>query len=162
MATFISNVPIWVLPLFIVLFIVGLRASKNRSVPILLIYLLPLLGLLTLPNITSLAPPIWLWTFAAVTYASGIAIGMRLQHGWIVARYAQFAQVKCEWATMTAMTAMMIVFAAGFVNGFLGATMPALSQTAVFLTGFVAINCLASGQFLGRAITALRTPVNQS
>ena len=60
MSTFISNIPIWVLPLFIVLFIVGLRASKDRSVPILLIYLLPLLGLLTLRNITSLAPQIWL------------------------------------------------------------------------------------------------------
>jgi len=142
-----------------VLFIVGLRASKNRSVPILLIYSLPLLGLLTLRNITSLAPPIWLWTFAAVTYASGIAIGMRLQHGWIVARYEQFAQVKGEWATITA---MMIVFATGFVNRFLGATMPALTQTAVFLTGFVAINCLASSHFLGRAITTLRMPVNQS
>ena len=76
MSTFISNIPIWVLPLFIVLFIVGLRASKDRSAPILLIYLLPLLGLLTLRNITSLAPPIWLWAFAAVTYSSGIAIGM--------------------------------------------------------------------------------------
>ncbi len=159
MSTFISNIPIWVLPLFIVLFIVGLRASKDRSVPILLIYLLPLLGLLTLRNINSLAPPIWLWAFAAVTYSSGIAIGMQLQHGWIVARNAQFAKVKGEWTTMTA---MMIVFAAGFVNGFLSATMPALTQTAVFLTGFVAINCLASGQFLGRAFTTLRTPVSQS
>ena len=156
MSTFISNIPIWVLPLFIVLFIVGLRASKDRSVPILLIYLLPLLGLLTLRNINSLAPPIWLCAFAAVTYSSGIAIGMQLQHGWIVARNAQFAKVKGEW------TAMMIVFAAGFVNGFLSATMPALTQTAVFLTGFVAINCLASGQFLGRAFTTLRTPVSQS
>ena len=123
------------------LFIVGLRASKDHSVPILLIYLLQLLGLLTLRNINSLAPPIWLWAFAAVTYSSGIAIGMQLQHGWIVARNAQFAQVKGEWTTMTA---MMIVFAAGFVNGFLSATMPALTQTAVFLTGFVAINCLTT------------------
>ena len=41
MTTFISNVPLWVVPLFIVLLILGLRASKARRVPIYVLYALP-------------------------------------------------------------------------------------------------------------------------
>jgi len=158
MVTFFTNVPIWVFPLFIALVILGLRARKDRRVPIALICLLPFLGILTLRNIVAMSPPNWLWIIAASGYAGGIALGIRLQSGWVIERHAQFATVKGEWVTLSA---MMIVFVAGFLNGFLSATTPELAQTALFLTGFTAITCLASGQFLGRAIETLRTPVTQ-
>ncbi|WP_293449856.1 hypothetical protein [Planktotalea sp.] len=159
MTPFFSNVPIWVFPLFIVLLVLGLRASKDRSVSIALIYLLPLLGILTFRNILALSPPIWVWAVAALTYACGITLGMALQNRWSVERGARLVKLRGEWATLTA---MMIIFAAGFVNGALSTTMPALTQTGVFTAGFAAINCLASGQFLGRAIATLRAPITQS
>ncbi len=159
MTPFFSNVPIWVLPLFILLLILGLRASKDRSVPVAFIYLLPLLGILTLRTILSLSPPLWVWVIAIVIYGGGGVLGMVMQRRWIIERSTRMVQVKGEWATMSA---MMILFAAGFVSGFLNATMPEVTQTALFLAGFVAINCLASGQFLGRAITTLRAPIIQA
>jgi len=156
MANFFSNVPLWVFPLFILLVVLGLRARKDRSVPIALIYGLPLLGILTMRNIILMEPPNWIWIVAALGYAAGIALGQWMQRGWIIERRATSALLKGEWATMTA---MMIVFIAGFLNGFLNATMPALAHSALFMTGFVVITCLASGQFLGRAITTLRMPL---
>lgn len=57
MSTFFSSIPIWVFPLFLLLLILGLRASKTRRVPIAVIYALPLLGILTLNNIVSLEAP---------------------------------------------------------------------------------------------------------
>jgi hypothetical protein len=159
MTTFLSNVPIWVFPLFILLLILGLRASKDRKVPIALIAALPLLGILTLRNILALAPPNWIWLVAAAAYAIGIAAGMVWQRGWIVERSPRIVQVKGEWVTLTA---MMIIFAAGFVNGFLSAVMPQLTQFALFATLFTVVTCLPAGQFLGRAITTLRTPISEA
>lgn len=60
------------------------------------------------------------------------------------------------------MTAMMIVFIAGFVNGFLSATLPTVTQSGLFIAAFTAITCLASGQFLGRALKTLQTPVTKT
>ncbi|MGB7318816.1 MAG: hypothetical protein WBC85_12695 [Planktotalea sp.] len=159
MTTFLSNVPFWVFPLFILLLVLGLRASKDRSVPTLLIYALPLLGILTMRNILALSPPLWVWAIAALGYGSGILLGMKWQRGWIIERGAKATRVKGEWITLTA---MMVIFAAGFVNGFLSAVMPGLTQSALFAAAFAVITCLPSGQFLGRVITTLRTPVTQA
>ena len=157
MIQFFANVPIWVFPLFILLLYLGLRARKDRSVPIFLVAALPLLGILTVRNIIALEPPIWVWWVAAISYAIGINAGVILQRNWIIARTARVVEIKGEWITLTA---MMVIFTAGFVNGFLSATMPALTQTAIFLTLFTFLTCAMSGQFMGRAIATLRAPID--
>ena len=153
MSTFFSNIPLWVFPLFALLLFLGLRASKTRRVPIALIYGLPLLGVLTLRNILVLDAPSWIWVIAALAYGIGIFFGMRWQRAWIIARHENMVELKGEWVTLTA---MMLIFLSGFVNGFLSATMPELTQSAVFLVIFTSFTCAPAGQFLGRAITTLR------
>lgn len=153
MLTFFSNVPLWVYPLFILLLVIGLRASKDRSVPIIVIAALPLLGIMTLRNIIILAPPEWVWSIAALTYAIGIIAGMRLQKNWVISRSSRMASVKGEWITLAA---MMVIFAAGFVNGFLTVILPDIAQSSSFAALFTAITCLPPGLFMGRAITTLR------
>lgn len=81
------------------------------------------------------------------------------QRSWIIERGAHRVQLKGEWITLSA---MMIIFAAGFVNGFLSVVMPALATSALFAVIFIAATCLPAGQFLGRGITTMRTPVVQA
>lgn len=156
MTTFFANVPIWVFPLFILLLALGLRASKEREVPAFLIYALPLLGILTFRNILALSAPTWIWLIAALAYAVGIYFGIAWQKNWLINRTARKVHVKGEWITLIA---MMIIFAAGFVNGFLSAVAPDLTQSSGFVVGFAIATCLPSGQFLGRAVTTLRAPI---
>ncbi len=153
MSNFFANVPIWVLPLLLLLLVLGLRASRTRKVPIAVIYALPLLGILTLRNIVLLDAPHWIWLWAAFAYGTGVFFGMRWQKRWIIARSGHMLDVKGEWVTLTA---MMIIFIAGFVNGTLTATMPDLTKSTIFLLFFTLLTFAPAGQFLGRAITTLR------
>ena len=157
MLTFLSNVPIWVFPLFILLLVVGLRATKDRKVPVAVIYALPLLGILTIRNLTAMSPPTWIWAVALLAYVVGVAFGMKLQQKWIIKREGSFAHVKGEWLTLVA---MMILFTAGFANGFLNATLPSATNSAAFMALFVVLTCLPAGHFLGRTITTLRFPTH--
>lgn len=159
MLNILSNIPVWVFPLFILLLVVGLRASKDRQVPIIIIYLMPCLGLLTLRNIMMLSPPVWIWIVAAIAYALGTSFGLRWQPGKIIARSTRFAHIKGEWLTLTA---MMIIFWAGFANGFLSEVAPAVASSALFAACFAAVTCLPAGQFLGRALATLRAPLTTS
>ena len=159
MTTFISNVPLWVVPLFIVLLILGLRASKTRRVPIYVLYALPLLGILTLRNIAALSPPSWIWILAALFYLVGFFFGMSWQRKWLVARGVHFVRLKGEWITLMA---MMIIFIAGFVKGFLSDVAPNVAHSIGFAAVFAAVTCLPAGQFLGRVITTLRAPITDT
>lgn len=155
--SFLANVPVWVFPLFILLVILGLRATKDRAVPVALICALPLLGILTLRNIIMLAPPFWIIAIAVLAYGVGAWAGMRLQHRWIVSRSGMRLQVRGEWVTLAA---MMVLFLAGFALGTVQAIAPQIATSAPFAIAFCAITALASGQFLGRAVTGLRASQN--
>ncbi|MEP5154677.1 hypothetical protein [Planktotalea sp.] len=158
MSTFLTNVPVWVLPLFILLVSLGWRASKDRTVPLFLIYLLPLLGLITASNLYALAPKPVIWAIATLAYGIGVFMGMTLQRRWTLSRGARIVQVKGEWVTLTA---MMIIFAAGFVNGTVSAIAPDITGTMLYLALFAGVACLPSGHFLGRAITIAQTPLTK-
>lgn len=157
MSTFLANVPIWVYPLFVLLLALGLRASRRRQVPLLVVYAMPLLGILTLNNIISLGAPAWIWLIAAVVYALGVALGLSLQKRWLITRLPRHVELHGEWVTLAA---MMIIFAAGFVKGTLSALLPDVVGSALFAVLFIAVVCLPAGQFLGRAIASARAPLS--
>jgi len=133
--------------------LLGLQATRERRVPVAVIAALPLLGGLTLNNILSLDPGALIWGVAAATYALGALYGARLQKRLILARDGRFVRVAGEWVTLTA---MMVLFSAGFVRGVVAAVSPDLLNGPVFASVFTAIICLPAGQFLGRALTVLR------
>lgn len=156
MSTYLANVPIWVFPLFLLLLALGFRASRSRKVPLVVVYAMPLLGILTLNNISALAAPVWIWLIAALAYGLGTMLGISLQRDWIIARSKRHVEIRGEWFTLAA---MMIIFAAGFVNGTLSALMPDVAGSTLFAILFTTIVCLPVGQFLGRAIATLRAPL---
>lgn len=154
LANLLVNIPVWVPALFVGLLIIGLRASRTRRVPVLVIAALPLMGLLTLRNMIALDPAPWLWIVAASLYLLGAGFGAKLQRGWILAREGRFVELKGEWVTLIA---VMALFAAGFVHGTLNSIAPHITDAAVFLVLYSATICLAAGQFLGRAAATLRS-----
>ena len=56
MSAIITETPVWVWPLFLLLLAVGLRARHERFVPVGLFYGLPLLGLSALNAVLGLSP----------------------------------------------------------------------------------------------------------
>jgi len=50
----LTSAPLWVWPLLAVLILVGWRSRQERTIPLAIVYLLPAIGLLTLPALLAL------------------------------------------------------------------------------------------------------------
>lgn len=149
----ISNIPIWVWPLFLLLLFFGLRATKERQSPIWPLYLLPLLGLLALNTASRLDGAILVWGVFPIAYIAGVLIGYSKQKGWLLSRQGSRITLAGEWMTLVT---MMIVFWMNFFAGFLKAVAPELSESNMFILVFVVLTACASGIFLGRGWYVLR------
>lgn len=159
MQNILANIPIWVPFLFVLLLIVGLRSTKDRRAPTWLVLALPLLGGLTLMNLILLDPtPVW-WGLAVMAYALAARWGANKQGMWLERKTGSHVFLKGEWITLTA---MMILFCAGFTRGFLTDVSPASLSSPLFLSIYITVISAASGHFLGRAYTTARTPVSAS
>lgn len=53
----LTGTPVWVWPLFAGLVFVGLRATRTRFVPVWLVYVLPLLGVLSMRALAAWRAP---------------------------------------------------------------------------------------------------------
>ena len=154
MATLVSNIPLWVYPLFLGLLWLGLRATRDRSVSLLLMLALPLLGLLGLNRAWSLTAADTAVTGFVVAMMLGAGIGFMLQRRWIIAHEGTRLRVRGEWVTLLSMMSMFLLsFATGMMQG--------VGLTAVETVGFAAVYgaCAGaiSGVFLGRAAQAAVT-----
>lgn len=147
------NVPIWVWPLFVLLVVLGLRASRTRTVPKLVIYLMPLLGLLTLRSLLGFNLAVWAWGVAGVAYVAGLYLGMIFQKNHILEKGPKTVKIKGEWLTLTM---MMILFLSGFVNGFLNDVAPQTVQSIGYVIGMTLLLSLTAGTFMGRSIMTWR------
>lgn len=144
----ITGAPIWVWPLLILLIIIGLRATKNRTVPIALVYALPLMGILSLNSISSMPHPSIAWGSFGAAYAVSCVLAYTLQAKWLVSKEARRVTLKGEWLTLLT---MMTIFWMNFVGGIINAINPDLYTSAGFTATIAVIMGLASGSFLGRA-----------
>ena len=153
MSKIFTEAPIWVWPLLLLLVFVGLRARKKRSVPVVLIYALPLMGVMALRSVFALSAPTAVWAVFALAYGAGAVAGYRLQVRWILGRVGRRVKLSGEYLTLTV---MMVIFWANFVGGVLGAVAPDLYQTLIFQGVFAAIVAAASGSFLGRSLRVWR------
>ncbi|THD72920.1 hypothetical protein E7681_13425 [Thalassobius vesicularis] len=151
--TVLANVPLWVWPLFVLLLIVGLRATRPRRAPLALVLALPLLGVLSLRSLSTLPDPMIVWPIWAIAILLGTALGHRLQTRWLISRDGPWLQLRGEWLTLA--TAMLI-----FWSNFAGGVMRVLAADALsgapFQTGFALVLGLCAGTFLGRAIRSFR------
>ena len=150
----LNGVPIWVWPLFLVLLFFGLRASRQRSAPVWVSYLLPLMGLLSINTAANLGNPLLVWSIFVVGYVVGLILGIILQSKWIVSKDKGRVTLAGEWMTLTT---MMTIFLANFVAGTLKAVSPALYQSYGFVVVFVFLIACASGMFFGRGVQVYRS-----
>lgn len=158
--TFITNIltnaPIWIWPLLVLLVLIGLRASRDRAAPIWLLCILPFLGLLSLNAVNGLSPIANVWLVFAVSYGIGAGLGYRFQRGIIISKTSSHVHLRGEWLTLLV---LMVIFWMNFVGGFLNAVFPSVYASTVFHMMFAAIAGLAAGSFMGRAAAALKAPV---
>ena len=153
MQNFISNTPLWVWPLFIVLVAVGLRSAKDRKSPIWLFYFLPLLGIMSAVTVSGLPFPLLSWSVWVISWLAGSVIGFWLQRRWIIEKSGNFAQVRGEWMTLSM---MMVLFFSNFVLGVIKSVSPGTVNDPLFLCLFLVVIGAASGSFMGRSVKMLR------
>jgi len=149
-----TNAPLWVWPLFIALVLLGLRATKQRQMPVWVIYLLPLLGLLSLNIVIKMDNPIVVWSMFAIGYFGGALFGYAKQRQWLIAKDNGRATVAGEWLTMAT---MMAIFCLNFVSGTIQAIVPEVYTSTGFIAVYVVLIALASGIFLGRGVRVFRS-----
>lgn len=148
------EVPLWVGPLFIVLVLLGLRASRDRRSPLILVYALPLLGLLSIRTL-SVFDGLLVWPIFAVCVGIGAWLGWQAQPRWLISKKGRSADLRGEWVTLLSiMTVFLVNFGTRLTVQIapdaLGA--PAIQALLPVLPGLV------TGLFLGRALFLWRAP----
>ncbi len=159
MSQFLTGAPVWVWPLLAALLFVGFNAMRTRTSPVVLLYLLPLLGFLSLRSVNGVATSAGVWGVFLLTYLTGGALGYRFQASRVLAKTGRHVRLAGEGLTLIV---ILILFSANFVTGVLTAVAPDTLVSGAFQAGFAAILALASGSFLGRALSIWRTPVISS
>lgn len=150
----LTNIPLWVFPLFAGLLALGLMARRDRSTPVAIYFGLPFLGFLSLRAVMILDPPLYVWTLFIVGYAAGTAFGFRAQQDYIVRLCERRVHLTGEDLTLTT---LMTIFALNFAKGTATAIAPQIVTTPAFLSSFALIASLIAGIFLGRSLAVIRT-----
>ncbi|MGH1459827.1 MAG: hypothetical protein ACRBBT_13105 [Paracoccaceae bacterium] len=145
--------PLWAWPLLVVLVLLGLRASRTRSSHVALVYALPLLGILSVRTVSELPHQNVIWLFFLAAYLLGAALGHARQRHYLIARAGQRLTLRGEWLTMSA---MLLIFLANFVQGFMAAVVPDVAGSLGFAGGMAVLLGLFSGLFGGRALYVFR------
>lgn len=151
--TILSNIPLWVWPLFVLLLLVGLRATRTRRAPLVLILALPLLGALSLRALSALPDPQIVWSLWPLGLLTGTLLGYRLQTRWLIARQGAWVHLRGEWLTLIL---TMVIFWSNFATGMAQAITAALVAGLAFQAGLALLLGGCAGTFLGRAIRTLR------
>ena len=150
----LTGAPIWVWPLLAVLVWLGLRSSKQRRVPVWLVYAMPLLALTSFERILALAEkPYGLHGYLA-GYALGTLGGWIGQRRWLITKSNGIVEVKGEWFTLLA---VMTIFWANFVQGVLGALAPDVLAAPLYAPIFAMVIGIPGGFFLGRTARTVAT-----
>jgi hypothetical protein len=147
--SFFANLPVWVLPLFVGLMIVSLRATRSRRVPKLLIYSLPLLGLLSFRTVLSFDLYLLALAVFAIGYASGARLGFLAQAKWITSITDRHVTIQGESLTLVTIMGLFIL---NFVHGAVNGIAQELATSATYVVALSTIAGGLSGTFLGRAL----------
>jgi hypothetical protein len=156
--TILSNSPLYVFPLAVFLAFLGYRSSKDRVIPVLLVYAISLLGLLTLNTAMHLPHASTAVNWLLSTYVIGAFIGHYIQQIFILSRGPKHVALRGEWVTMIT---IMGLFLGNFATGFMSAATPDIVSTLEFSMIYGAIAGLFSGSLTGRAVRVALTKASQ-
>lgn len=151
----VSGAPIWVWPLLVVLVLLGLRATRTRTAPIALYYVLPLMGILSFRSVGVLPAAQSVWIFFGIAYLLGAYGGFQFQRKLVISKSQGRVTLKGEWLTLTV---LMIIFWMRFAGSMIQAIAPVIYTSASFHMMFSSIAGLAAGTFLGRAMRLVLSP----
>ena len=151
-----TGTPIWVWPLLAVLIVIGFYSMRERVSPIWAYYLIPLMGVFAVNAVAGIPAAPEIWGLFVASYLVGALGGYRVQPRWIIWRRASRVALRGEALTLVV---ILTVFAANFVIGTLQAVAPQVVASTLFQAGFVMVEGLASGSFLGRTLAIVSAPV---
>ena len=155
MTQLFTGAPIWIWPLLAALFFVGMRARRDRTAPVILIFSLPVLGILGARTTAALPADGWIWGVFLIAYGAGGWVGFMLQRRWLLGREGYRVHLAGENLTLSV---MMLMFWANFSGGVLQAVASDIYSTSIFQAIFVVLIASASGSFAGRAVQVWKTP----
>ncbi len=154
LSNIIHGAPIWVWPLLVVLIVLGLIASKERTRSVVPMYFFWLLGLLSLNAVNSLPATGLIWALFGVAYLVGATLGYRFQKRIIIRKTGLQITLKGEWLSLIV---LMTIFWMNFVGGVVGAISPETVASFGYHAGFATIAGLAAGSFIGRSLSTFMT-----
>lgn len=156
MSAIVQGIPLWVAPLLFVLVALGLRATRPRTTSPLVLYALPLLGLMGVNRAASLPHGDLALGLLLAGCLAGSLVGYARQARWIVGRDARLVMLRGEWMTMATMLSLFAVnFAAGMTQG----AAPGVAASTGFAAAYGLVAGGLSGLFLGRAVRVAFWPV---
>lgn len=150
----LTRAPVWVWPLLVLLLAVGLRARRDRESPVLPIYLMPLMGILTLVAVLRLEPGLPVWLVFGLAWALGLGAGYRLQGGLTLARRPGRVTMRGEWMTLAV---LMAVFWTAFGWNVAMAVAPLVTALIGVQMAWVALAGALSASLAGRALRVALT-----
>ncbi|MEM7544752.1 MAG: hypothetical protein AAF367_04380 [Pseudomonadota bacterium] len=148
----LGGAPLWVWPLFAVLFAIGYRASRDRSSPVALYYVLPLFGLMSLNGVLDAAYPTLALVFFCQAYAFSAHFFFDYQTRLITAKRDGRVHLRGDWWMMVA---IMLIFWMGFAQGYVAARMPSVAVSSTYVVLTAALSGALSGQFAGRSLRVI-------
>lgn len=151
----LTSAPLWVWPLLALLLLLGLRSRQERTLPMTVVYLLPAIGLLTLPTLLALPHAGIALAAHLVAYGAGATAGYRLQGRWLLAKAGGRVRIAGENLTLAG---LMTLFSAKFVHGAMMAAAPAVLSGWAYGMAFATVTGLAAGLFGGRALRTIMAP----
>lgn len=144
-----TGTPVWVWPLLAVLSAIGFAATRERVSPVWAYYFIPLMGVFAVRAVAGLSPAVEIWGLLGAAYLAGAVAGWRVQPRWIIERAGMRVRLRGEALTLAT---ILTVFAANFVVGTVQAVAPDVAGSTGFQIGFVLVEGIASGLFLGRTL----------
>ena len=151
----IFGTPIWVWPLLAFLLGYGIRASHDRDTSVWPVYLVPLLGLITLKTILTASGGQAVWLSYVAAYVLAATAGYALQRRWLVEKYENRVTLKGEWLTLVV---VMVLFWSNFAFGVTRVLASEIITQVSNQVLYALVVGIASGSLLGRALQVVLAP----
>ncbi len=148
------GIPLWVGPLFVLLVFLGLRATRDRTSPLFLVYALPLLGALSIRTLSAFEAAL-IWPVFAFCIGTGGWLGWRVQPRWLISKQGQSADLRGEWVTFLS---IMAVFLTNFATRLTLELAPETLDATAIQVALPILPGLVTGLFLGRAVYLWHAP----
>jgi hypothetical protein len=155
----LTHTPIWVWALFAVVLFLGYQRTRDRTVQLWRLILLPIVMIVV--AITGMVG-------AGLASLPAILVGLVVGgvSGWLLEREGATRRLpdgrlwlKGEWGSFLQIVAILAV---RYTSAVLAATAPALSADPVFHAATLLVSSLLSAMILGRTLARLRTYVTSS